>query len=136
MQRIVSRIFPDVFDPEFATLANEIATRRCAPRKDDRSILGWFTDNELRWGPDWRGKDELLTMFLSLPAGATEAPSWWEASPWNDPERGFLWYPDPRPPRTRQPAPLRARAAATGRETATSYGTTSSRSGSALARRC
>ena len=42
---------------------------------------------------------------LSLPATATEAPSWWEASPWNDPERGFLWYPDPRPPKTRQPAP-------------------------------
>ncbi len=63
-------IFPDVFDPEFQTIAREIATTRCAPRKDDKSILGWFTDNELRWGPDWRGKDELLTMFLALPAKA------------------------------------------------------------------
>ena len=62
-------IFPDVFDPEFETIAREIAQRRCGPRKDDPAIIGWFTDNELRWGPDWRGKDELLTMFLALPAG-------------------------------------------------------------------
>lgn len=37
-------------------------------QKDDPSILGWFTDNELRWGPDWRGSDELLTLFLDFPA--------------------------------------------------------------------
>lgn len=62
-------VFPDVFDPEFETIAREVAQRRCAPRKEDPSIIGWFTDNELRWGPDWRGKEELLTMFLALPAG-------------------------------------------------------------------
>lgn len=31
-------------------------------------------------------------------AGATPGPtttSWWEQSPWDDPERGFNWYPDP-----------------------------------------
>ena len=32
-------------------------------------ILGWFIDNELRWGSDWRGSDELLTLFLGLRAG-------------------------------------------------------------------
>src|SRR5206468_2519419 len=44
------------------------ARERCTPRATDRWLLGWFTDNELRWGPDWRGSDELLTMFLALPA--------------------------------------------------------------------
>ncbi len=45
------------------------APRRCARRAPgDHWLLGWFTDNELRWGPDWRGSDELLTMFLNLPA--------------------------------------------------------------------
>jgi agarase len=63
-------VFPDVFDPEFAKTAQRIANQRCAPRKDDRQLLGWFTDNELRWGPDWRGKEELLTLFLALPANA------------------------------------------------------------------
>jgi regulation of enolase protein 1 (concanavalin A-like superfamily) len=63
-------VFPDVFDPGFETFCRRRARERCAPRKDDRTILGWFTDNELRWGPDWRGNDELLTMFLNLPAEA------------------------------------------------------------------
>jgi len=63
-------VFPDVFDPEFEETARRVAGQRCTPRKDDRRLLGWFTDNELRWGPDWRGRDELLTMFLALPAEA------------------------------------------------------------------
>jgi hypothetical protein len=60
-------IFPDVFDPDFETLAHQRARELCTPRADDRWLLGWFTDNELRWGPDWRGPDELLTLFLALP---------------------------------------------------------------------
>jgi regulation of enolase protein 1 (concanavalin A-like superfamily) len=63
-------IFPDVFDPRFESFCQELARDRCAPRKDDPTILGWFTDNELRWGPDWRGQGELLTLFLNLPANA------------------------------------------------------------------
>ena len=61
-------IFPDVFDPDFETIAHERARQVCAPLATDRWLLGWFADNELRWGPDWRGTDELLTMFLDLPA--------------------------------------------------------------------
>ena len=62
--------FPDVFDPEFAKTARRIAFERCTPRKKDPWLVGWFTDNELRWGRDWRGNDELLTLFLALPADA------------------------------------------------------------------
>jgi agarase len=61
-------IFPDVFDPDFETVVHQRAREVCTPRAGDRWLLGWFTDNELRWGPDWRGSDELLTMFLDLPA--------------------------------------------------------------------
>ena len=60
-------IFPDVFDPEFEVVVRQRAREKCAGRKNDPWLLGWFTDNELRWGPDWRGKDELLTIFLALP---------------------------------------------------------------------
>jgi agarase len=63
-------IFPDVFDPRFEATVRQSATERCAPRRDDPWVLGWFTDNELHWGPDWRGTDELLTMFLAMPAAA------------------------------------------------------------------
>jgi agarase len=63
--------FPDVFDPEFEIEMLVRARELCAPRREDASIIGYFTDNELRWGPDWRGSDELLTLFLRLrPASA------------------------------------------------------------------
>lgn len=60
-------VFPDVFDPKFESFCRKRAFELCAPQKENRTILGWFTDNELRWGPDWRGKEELLTLFLNMP---------------------------------------------------------------------
>ncbi len=64
-------VFPDVFDPRFEPSVQRTAREICAPQKDDATILGWFTDNELRWGPDWRGTDELLTLFLNMPVKAS-----------------------------------------------------------------
>jgi len=63
-------IFPDVFDKDFEEISYEIAKKECSPLKDDERILGYFIDNELKFGPDWRGSDELLTMFLNLPPGS------------------------------------------------------------------
>jgi agarase len=63
-------VFPDVFDPAFESFARRRAADLCKPRADDRFVLGWFTDNELRWGPDWRGKEELLSLFLDMPVGS------------------------------------------------------------------
>lgn len=63
-------LFPDVFDPDFEVSINQMAQERCASKKDDLWLLGYFVDNELSWGPDWRGKDELLIRFLALPANA------------------------------------------------------------------
>jgi hypothetical protein len=62
--------FPDVFDANFDRHARSRAHEVCAARADDQKILGWFIDNELRWGSDWRGADELLTLFLGLRARA------------------------------------------------------------------
>lgn len=58
--------FPDVFDPNFERHVRTRAAAMCAPRRNDANIIGWFVDNELRWGPDWRGEEELLTLFLSF----------------------------------------------------------------------
>ena len=60
----------DVFDPRFEKAAQEIAGAQCAPRAHDRHCVGYFSDNELRWGPDWRGKETMLDLYLKLPAGA------------------------------------------------------------------
>lgn len=60
----------DYFDARFEKAATEIAGKICQPRRFDHMLLGYFSDNELRWGPDWGGKETLLEMYLKLPAGA------------------------------------------------------------------
>jgi hypothetical protein len=60
----------DVYDPRFEKTAQDVAQELCAPRAGDRALLGYFSDNELRWGPDWRGKETMLEMYLKLPEGA------------------------------------------------------------------
>jgi agarase len=62
--------FPDVFDSSFDNHVRNRAREVCAARAGDHKILGWFIDNELRWASDWRGADELLTLFLGLRAKA------------------------------------------------------------------
>ena len=60
--------FPDVFSDRFRESAEKIAREECAPLKDDPNVLGYFTDNELRWGPDWRSPKSLLRTFWEFPA--------------------------------------------------------------------
>jgi hypothetical protein len=57
----------DVFSPRFAEAVRQKAQRVCTPRARDPFLLGYFTDNELRWGPDWRSKKSLFEEFLGGP---------------------------------------------------------------------
>jgi hypothetical protein len=57
----------DVYSSRFERTARQIAKKECAPRAHDPYLLGYFSDNELRWGPDWRGKQNMLAMYLNLP---------------------------------------------------------------------
>jgi agarase len=59
--------FPDVFDPGFAAHVADRARSQCAPHRNATALLGTFIDNELHWSTDWRGGDELLTLFMNLP---------------------------------------------------------------------
>lgn len=56
----------DVFSDTFVEGAHRVAQAQCAPLKDDPWLLGYFTDNELRWGPDWRSRESLLESFLKM----------------------------------------------------------------------
>lgn len=60
----------DVYSSRFEATAQKIAKNMCAPRANDPELIGYFSDNELRWGPDWRGKQTMLAMYLSLPSDA------------------------------------------------------------------
>ncbi len=85
--------FPDVFHPSFAAFCDSIAAKMCAKQKENRSILGYFFDNELAWGakgandtglydavakmPPERPARRALDAFLAargLSAGAADVP--------------------------------------------------------------
>jgi len=67
----------DYFSPEFRDAADRVAALKCASHSKDPWLLGYFTDNELRWGKDWRSKDTLLEDYLKMPH---EAPGFIKAS--------------------------------------------------------
>jgi hypothetical protein len=60
----------DYFAPAFEARCAQVAASTVAARKTDRNLIGWFLDNELHWGPDWRNNDTLLTTYGNLPAGS------------------------------------------------------------------
>ncbi len=64
-------IFPDVFSERFDTATHAAAAEQCGSDCEDRHLLGYFTDNELRWGPDGRSSRSLLADYFAL---APDAP--------------------------------------------------------------
>jgi hypothetical protein len=60
----------DVYDVRYEKTVRDIAEELCKPRRSDAMLLGYFSDNEMRWGPDWRGKETLLDLYLRFPVGA------------------------------------------------------------------
>ena len=62
----LSGSFPDVFSKEFSTAVDRAAATKCAPRKNDPQLVGYFTDNELKWGPDWRSPKGLFAGYFEL----------------------------------------------------------------------
>ena len=60
----------DYFSSQFQEAAARAAQRICVPHVKDPWLLGYFTDNELRWGSDWRGTNSVLEEYLKMPATA------------------------------------------------------------------
>jgi agarase len=60
----------DVFDPRFEAIARTTAEREASVHGSDPMLLGYFSDNELWWGGDWRNPRTMLGAYLSLPPGA------------------------------------------------------------------
>ncbi len=59
----------DWFDPSWPE-GVEAKAADLAVLADEPNILGWFLDNEISWGPDWRGLDTLLQAYLGMDAEA------------------------------------------------------------------
>ncbi len=60
----------DWFAPSFVTNAYSVAASQIAPLADDTNLIGWYTDSELQWGPDWRSTQTVLARYLALPTGS------------------------------------------------------------------
>ena len=60
-------IVPDYFSPEFREGVEKRAADLCPKLANDPWLLGYFTDNEVRWVPDIRSKETVLESFLKKP---------------------------------------------------------------------
>jgi hypothetical protein len=60
----------DWFASSFATNAESVAQSQVAPLANDPNLIGWYTDSELHWGPDWRSSHVVLDDYLALPSGS------------------------------------------------------------------
>jgi hypothetical protein len=59
----------DLFDPSWATSVEATAAAAAAAHRDDPALLGYWSDNELHFGPDWR-RLHLFDEYLARPAAA------------------------------------------------------------------
>jgi hypothetical protein len=60
-------IVPDYFSPEFQQGVERRAADMCPKLANDAWLIGYFTDNEVRFFPDIRSKDTVLESFLKKP---------------------------------------------------------------------
>lgn len=69
-------IIVDYFSPEFREGVERRAAELCPALADDPWLLGYFTDNEMRWLPDIRSNESILEVFLKKPV---ESPGYQRA---------------------------------------------------------
>ena len=60
----------DYFSAEFEERVQTITTDKVVPLKDDPNLVGWFLDNELKWGKDWRNGNTMLDEYMMLAEGS------------------------------------------------------------------
>ena len=65
----------DVFDPAFAAHVKKKA-QPCRAQRDNPWLIGWFLDNELAWGRDWRNAPNFFIRYGRLPATALGKRAW------------------------------------------------------------
>lgn len=62
-------VMEDLWASSWEAGVQQAAATRVAPLRDDPFLLGYWTDNELHWGPDWRPV-HLFDEYLRRPASA------------------------------------------------------------------
>jgi agarase len=62
---------PDYFSDQWMESVDTTVATEVTPYVDEPNVLGWFLDNELRWGADWRGLEDMFALYFVL---APDAP--------------------------------------------------------------
>ena len=65
-----SGTIPDYWGQAFLDRVASIVTSTVVPRADDSMLVGWFFDNEMRWGVDIRGIRDLVYDYFTFAADA------------------------------------------------------------------
>lgn len=76
-----SGVMEDLWDPAWVDHVHATVDAVTAAHRDDPLLLGYWTDNELHWGPDWRPA-HLFDEYLDRPAtsaGKQHLLGWLEA---------------------------------------------------------
>ena len=60
----------DYWSQGFEDHAYSVAVNGAAPLAEDKNLLGFFLDNELVWGPDWRTDKTLIQLYVDFPVDA------------------------------------------------------------------
>ena len=58
---------PDYFSDEWKERIDRIGREKVVPVKDQHNLIGFFLDNELHWGPDWRKLSDLFDEYCAMP---------------------------------------------------------------------
>lgn len=62
--------FPDVFNPYWQNTVRNIINETVKFCRNDSNLIGYESDNEMKWGPDTGDTLTLIELYMSAPAGA------------------------------------------------------------------
>lgn len=57
----------DYFSDEWISEVDEMCKEKVAPISEDKNLIGFFLDNEVHWGPDWRSLNDLAEDYCLMP---------------------------------------------------------------------
>jgi len=58
----------DYFSDEWISKVDEMCKEKVAPISEDKNLIGFFLDNEVHWGPDWRLFNDLAEDYCKMPS--------------------------------------------------------------------
>jgi agarase len=62
----LEKYFPDIYSNYTREIINQYAKNVCSKYRDDPYLIGYFSDNEIFWQADWRGKRSIFDTYMSF----------------------------------------------------------------------